>query len=156
MGMSIHFYMACLVMSDAFATVLNHFFRISMHCTFRVLKRLTIHQLINFYGGFQAISVISVISCCFAPTPIPHAHQMEVFSWQAIQIHLPLYTWWVGSCWRHPKIEICHDMSQKNSNQMRSCWDSYMQIHGFLKIIDLGLSENSVPLHPMVNDHYPY
>ena len=22
--------------------------------------------------------------------------------------------------------------------------------------LDLGLSENSVPLHPMVNDHYPY
>ena len=21
---------------------------------------------------------------------------------------------------------------------------------------DMGLSENSVPLHPMVNDHYPY
>ena len=23
-------------------------------------------------------------------------------------------------------------------------------------LIHLGLSENSVPLHPMVNDHYPY
>ena len=23
-------------------------------------------------------------------------------------------------------------------------------------IVYLGLSENSVPLHPMVNDHYPY
>jgi hypothetical protein len=26
-------------------------------------------------------AVTSVISCCFAPTPIPHSHQMEVFSW---------------------------------------------------------------------------
>ena len=23
-------------------------------------------------------------------------------------------------------------------------------------IIEMGVSENSVPLHPMVNDHYPY
>ena len=22
--------------------------------------------------------------------------------------------------------------------------------------VEMGLSENSVPLHPMVNDHYPY
>ena len=26
----------------------------------------------------------------------------------------------------------------------------------FIAIPHLGLSENSVPLHPMVNDHYPY
>ena len=24
------------------------------------------------------------------------------------------------------------------------------------EIMNMGLSENSVPLHPMVNDHYPY
>ena len=33
-------------------------------------------------------------------------------------------------------------------------------LHIWLKVchqfIDLGLSENSVALHPMVNDHYPY
>ena len=23
-------------------------------------------------------------------------------------------------------------------------------------VLEMGLSENSVPLHPMVNDHYPY
>ena len=27
---------------------------------------------------------------------------------------------------------------------------------GFLGFGEMGLSENSVPLHPMVNDHYPY
>ena len=29
----------------------------------------------------------------------------------------------------------------------------YFQQH---QPLDLGLSENNVPLHPMVNDHYPY
>ena len=28
--------------------------------------------------------------------------------------------------------------------------------HGTTHIYHMGLSENSVPLHPMVNDHYPY
>ena len=26
----------------------------------------------------------------------------------------------------------------------------------YIHRIHMGLSENSVPLHPMVNDHYPY
>ena len=26
----------------------------------------------------------------------------------------------------------------------------------FVKFFNVGLSENSVPLNPMVNDHYPY
>ena len=25
-----------------------------------------------------------------------------------------------------------------------------------IQVIQMGLSENSVPLNPMVNDHYPY
>jgi len=32
----------------------------------------------------------------------------------------------------------------------------YRNDQGTLLIFHLGLSENSVPLHPMVNDHYPY
>ena len=30
------------------------------------------------------------------------------------------------------------------------------QLHALNCSSDMGLSENSVPLHPMVNNHYPY
>ena len=33
---------------------------------------------------------------------------------------------------------------------------SFMETPIFLSTKHVGLSENSVPLHPMVNDHYPY
>ena len=32
----------------------------------------------------------------------------------------------------------------------------FHHIPSFIQFIHMGLSENSVPLHPMVNDHYPY
>ena len=36
------------------------------------------------------------------------------------------------------------------------CWMARCVDVPFVTGIHLGLSENSVPLHPMVNDHYPY
>ena len=49
---------------------------------------------------------------------------------------------------------------------LRECpglrWYSILQLTGGLWVvygiatINMGLSENSVPLNPMVNDHYPY
>ena len=37
-------------------------------------------------------------------------------------------------------------------------WHSFthMIVISWYSIIDRGVSENSVPLNPMVNDHYPY
>ena len=36
------------------------------------------------------------------------------------------------------------------------CWADAALRQAFHARNYLGLSENSVPLHPMVNDHYPY
>ena len=36
------------------------------------------------------------------------------------------------------------------------CSTSHVSLSILSQIVYLGLSENSVPLNPMVNDHYPY
>jgi hypothetical protein len=35
-------------------------------------------------------------------------------------------------------------------------WTYWTSRYVFFLCVDMGLSENSVPLNPMVNDHYPY
>ena len=39
---------------------------------------------------------------------------------------------------------------------MKTIWFTHAAEHLVTSDWEMGLSENSVPLHPMVNDHYPY
>ena len=42
-------------------------------------------------------------------------------------------------------------------NGLHECIDMYRYIYFYVCIrAYMGVSENSVPLNPMVNDHYPY
>ena len=49
-------------------------------------------------------------------------------------------------------------MAISRSVHLDHFWGSSIEALGSMmfKEHDMGLSENSVPLHPMVNDHYPY
>ena len=40
--------------------------------------------------------------------------------------------------------------------QMETCFFGRTQFTNQLHLLYMGVSENSVPLNPMVNDHYPY
>ena len=44
----------------------------------------------------------------------------------------------------------------KNGGSFHSYVSHYQRVNRKYEDIHMGLSENSVPLNPMVNDHYPY
>ena len=53
--------------------------------------------------------------------------------------------------WRfHPETSRCADLTEKRVSEAMG----YTRIQ--VIYIYMGVSENSVPLNPMVNDHYPY
>ena len=50
------------------------------------------------------------------------------------------------------KLDSC-EIAQEGGSWIPSV-PARLSIHA--RLLDMGLSENSVPLHPMVDDHYPY
>ena len=61
-----------------------------------------------------------------------------------------LYKYIIISCtgWCVDVTDVDHKVKQSSSSSFGSDWGTWISY--------MGLSENSVPLHPMVNDHYPY
>ena len=65
---------------------------------------------------------------------------------QILLVTSSLRTWYSAMCWSEIPV-----IGQWNNPMCGMINDNPIY-----NILYMGLSENSVPLHPMVNDHYPY
>ena len=81
---------------------------------------------------------------------------LYIYLYIYIYIHIYLYIYiQVFRCCQKSKCLGSSDPPGTNSNSPWTwCWLSWLA--KMASILDMGLSENSVPNDPMVNDHYPY
>ena len=83
-------------------------------------------------------------------------HDMRVSSFKYV-CHLPSYTWGGFLWFFFAEMDLRFRAMWKKHSSEETVYRRTADMLLFSTIyIYMGVSENSVPLHPMVNDHYPY